>query len=341
VRLRTLDGSRQQAGNGAGLQDRYVAVPVLANRRRALQVTLGLLWLLDAALQFQPYMFTRAFVSQVIQPAVAGNPGIIAGPITWSAGLMMRHIVACNAAFATIQLLLAIGLLWRPTVKAALAASIVWAAGVWWIGEGLGGLLTGTVSPLTGAPGAAVLYVLLALLAWPSGGVHAPRASVASSGRLGATAPRVLWAVLWAGLGLAALQSASRPPGRLAAILSGVKAGEPGWIKAMDSALAHAAVGHGTQASITLAALCTLAAAAIALRRFTRLGVFSAAIVGAVIWIAEDFGGIFTGQGTDPNSGLLLVVVAAAFWPLATPAQDIAEDESLPGFKISAGHISC
>src|ERR1700757_5117820 len=43
----------------------------------------------------------------------------------------------------------------------------------------------------------------------------------------------------------------------------------------------------------------------------------AAASVGAVIWLAEDFGAIFTGQGTDPNSGLLLIVAAAAFWPFA------------------------
>jgi hypothetical protein len=45
--------------------------------------------------------------------------------------------------------------------------------------------------------------------------------------------------------------------------------------------------------------------------------VLIAAIVGAVIWLAEDFGEIFTGQGTDPNSGLLLIIAAAAFWPFA------------------------
>ncbi len=53
------------------------------------------------------------------------------------------------------------------------------------------------------------------------------------------------------------------------------------------------------------------------LGRFTRLGVLIAVVLGAAIWLAEDFGGILTGQGTDPNTGLLLIVIAAAFWPLA------------------------
>ena len=34
------------------------------------------------------------------------------------------------------------------------------------------------------------------------------------------------------------------------------------------------------------------------------------------IWVAgENFGGIFTGQGTDPNTGPMLVMLAIAFWP--------------------------
>jgi hypothetical protein len=39
---------------------------------------------------------------------------------------------------------------------------------VWWLGEGLGGIFTGLASPLTGGPGAAVLYALLAVLIWPA-----------------------------------------------------------------------------------------------------------------------------------------------------------------------------
>ena len=40
-------------------------------------------------------------------------------------------------------------------------------------------------------------------------------------------------------------------------------------------------------------------------------------ILAAAIWvIGENFGGILTGQATDPNTGPLLVLVALAFWPL-------------------------
>jgi hypothetical protein len=297
----------------------------LGRRRRTLQIVLGLIWLLDAALQFQPYMFTKAFVSQVILGSATGNPAVIAGPIIWSADVMAHHVVVYNAMFATIQLLLAAGLLYRPTARVALAASIPWALGVWWIGEGLGGLLAGTANPVTGAPGAAILYVLLALLAWPADADAEPEpvgtrpgpGSMATTGWLGSVTPRIAWAALWGSFALLALTPANRA---LGATLAGMRAGEPGWIGAMDGTLARAAIHLGPVVPAALAVSCAVAAVTVASGRFARLGVLIAVVLGAVIWLAEDFGGIFTGQGTDPNSGLLLVVVAAAFWPLTVAA---------------------
>jgi hypothetical protein len=273
----------------------------MARRRRALQVVLGLIWLLDAALQFQPYMFTKAFASQVIGVNAVGNPALIADPITWSAGLLARHIVVCNALFASIQLLLAVGLLYRPTAKAALAASIPWALGVWWIGEGLGGLLAGTANPVTGAPGAALLYAFLALLAWPPRAGRPPRPdrpqALAGSVALIKVAPRVAWAGLWGSFAYLALLPANRTAGTALAIAP--------------------AIASAFVLAVTLAVCCTVAAVTVALGRLTRLGVMISVVLAVVIWIAEDFGGILTGQGTDPNSGLLLIVIAAAFWPVS------------------------
>ena len=42
--------------------------------RRKLTIALGLLWLLDAALQLQPYMFTTDFPNQLIKPVGQGSP---------------------------------------------------------------------------------------------------------------------------------------------------------------------------------------------------------------------------------------------------------------------------
>jgi Na+/melibiose symporter-like transporter len=104
-------------------------------------------------------------------------------------------------------------------------------------------------------------------------------------------------------------------------MLTEMKDGEPGWIASLDGGLARVLAGHGTVVAIILAMLCTAAVLGIAAPpRLTRIGVIAAALAGLAIWILQDFGEIFTGQGTDPNSGLLLIAIAAAFWPFVPRA---------------------
>ena len=157
--------------------------------RRLLQLGLAAIWLLDGVLQYQSFMFSHGFAQMLAQSA-AGNPAVIAHPITWAAGIVAHHPVPTNAAFATIQLLLGLGIALRPTIRAALAASIVWSVAVWWFGEGLGGVLSGGASPLDGAPGAVILYALLAVLVWPRAGGRDRGAPFVAAG---ATGVRVAW----------------------------------------------------------------------------------------------------------------------------------------------------
>ena len=140
------------------------------NARRTLQLALAVIWLLDGVLQLQGFFFTKAFGSQMIVMTAAGNPWFIARPITWSGTMIAEHAVPADSAFALAQIAIGLGIVWRPTLRAALAASIAWSLGVWWIGEGFGGIFNGTASPVSGAPGAVVLYALLAVLLWPRDG---------------------------------------------------------------------------------------------------------------------------------------------------------------------------
>jgi len=252
-----------------------------AGLRRALQIALGAVWLLDAALQYQPYMFTRGFPGMLAM-AAAGQPGIVAGPVTLTAEAVSASPAAWNAAFATIQLALAVGLLFRATARAALAGTIVWALSVWWLGEGLGGIFTTAASPLTGAPGAAVLYALLAVLAWPGGREERPGGSVADGSPLGRHA-KLPWLLLWAGM---------------ACLMAMTPHQAPLTVIAFTAAFAAVAAGVWNRSLI-------------------RPALIVAAIAAVVIWVAgEQFGGILTGQATDPNTGPLLFLIAAAFWPL-------------------------
>jgi hypothetical protein len=264
-------------------------------------------------LQYQAFMFTRAF-ARMLAASAGGNPALVAGPIIWSARLIAHHAVAMNSLFATVQLLLAIGIAWRPTVKVALGASIAWSLAVWWLGEGLGSVLTGQASPLSGAPGAALIYALLAILLWPAA---TDRTSAFVAGRsVAAPAARALWLALWGGLGCLSLQPAVSAGRGLGSMISAMAAGQPGWLGAVDRHLGGMLGHYGPAASIVLAVTLGVIAAGVYLPPPAARAVLVLAIAAAaVIWAAEALGGVFTGSGTDPNTGPLLALLAVAYWP--------------------------
>jgi len=310
--------------------------------RRALQLILAGLWLLDAMLQYQAFMFTKAF-GQMLAASAAGNPAVIARPITWDATLVSQHVVLLNTAFATIQLLLGLGIAVRPTVRLALAASIGWAVAVWWFGEGLGGVLTGGASPVNGAPGGVILYALLAVLLWPAarapldraplgrapiGGALIGRALIGRAGgapfvaarAVGAHVARALWLVLWLSLAYFALTPANRAPQALSVTIASMESGEPSWLAAIDRGAAALVAHQGLAASVALAVALVIIAVAVYLPvRAARAGLVLAVIVAAVIWVpGQDFGMILAGGATDPDSGPLLALLALAYWPART-----------------------
>jgi hypothetical protein len=300
------------ASRGASGTARTWAAPSF---RRWLQLGLAAIWLLDAVLQLQSFMFGKGF-SQMLAGTAAGNPGFIADPITWSARLIADHPTWTNAAFASVQLFLGLGIAWRPTVKMALAASIPWALGVWWVGEGLGGVLHGAANPMMGGPGAVIIYAILAVLLWPTdrdGPFEAARP-------LGVTPARVLWLILWGSLAWFAIgPAASRTSQAMRNMIAGMASGEPGWIASLDRNAANLVAGKGTTVAVILAVVLGLVAAGVFLPvPATRAALVLAVVVATFVWVVgENFGGILSGSGTDPNTGPLLMLLAAAYWPTA------------------------
>ena len=101
--------------------------------RRGIQVTLGLLWILDGFLQFQPAMLTSKFATQIIAPAGQGQPAFVSWPVHEAARIILVQPAVTDLAFGLIQLALGVGILHRRTVRWALPASVVWAllSGTW------------------------------------------------------------------------------------------------------------------------------------------------------------------------------------------------------------------
>ncbi|HEY2577482.1 MAG TPA: hypothetical protein VGI74_14340 [Streptosporangiaceae bacterium] len=318
---RSAAGSPRAAGPGAA--GPVAAVPaaggwVGAGPRRRLQLVLAGIWLLDAILQFQSAMFTRAF-AQMVAGSAAGNPALLARPIGWSADLIGQHVVAANAVFAGIQLALGLGIAWRPATRIALGASVAWALAVWWLGEGFGGILTGAAGPIDGAPGPAVLCALLAVLLWPSR--RARPAAFAAGRAVGTRAARALWLLLWASLAYFALQPVVRAPRAISATVSGMAAGQPHWLAALGNCGAALLAGHGLLVSALLAAAFAVVAAGPYLPPRWSRGILAGAVgLAAIIWLGQGLGGILTGSGTDPDSAPLLALLALAYWPQPAPA---------------------
>lgn len=280
--------------------------------RRMVQVVLGLIWLLDGALQFQPYMFTRAFLTEVIEPSAQGQPAVVGGPMMFAVHAIQPHLVAANAAFATIQVLIGLGLIVsRRTVRPALAASFVWALFVWWFGEGFGMLTMGMASPLTGAPGAVVVYLLIGLLVWPS--ARPERVSAASGGALGDTGGRIVWAVLWLVLAALLLLPDNLGANALSQTLLGASTTGPGPLSGLDTVLAHATAGQGVWIELLLALVMAIVGIGVLVDRGRNALLGAGAALALLIWVTtESVGELLTGTATDPNTGPLVALMALA-----------------------------
>lgn len=135
--------------------------------RNFIAKALGAFWLLDGLLQFQPLMFGLAFVTNILTPVLSNQPGFIDTIVNWGIRLWSTNMVVTDTAAALLQCAIGALLLFplsSKSFKIGLWVSIVWGVIVWLCGEGAGLLLTGGASFYTGAPGAVVIYMLIAAL---------------------------------------------------------------------------------------------------------------------------------------------------------------------------------
>ena len=258
-------------------------------------------------------MFTKGFAHMVIAPAAAGQPSFVAGPVHWNADLIAHQPALFNAVFAGIQLALGMGLLLPRFCRPALVGSMVWSGGVWYLGEGLGGLAGGHVTALTGAPGAAVLYLVLALAAWPTGA--GPR-----DGRTGTVrvAPAFwvepVWALLWIGFALLNLVPGNNAGSTVGDELAGNASSVPTWLGHLDHWLANGAqvLGRGTGVLLVGAEL-AIGLLVLVGGRFRSPATWAGIALTGLYWAAgQSFGQLFSGQATDPSTGPLLMLIGLA-----------------------------
>jgi len=300
--MSTTESIDKLRGAALPLRRLALAVPDVRVTRRSLQLVVGLFWLLDGGLQFQPFMLRTSFARDVLAPVGDGQPQFVAGPVHWAANLIAAHPVAWDVPFASIQVLLGLGMLVPRTARLALAASLPWALGVWFFGEGLSGLASGNASLITGAPGSVVIYGVLALAAWPRRG----RSDVLPARWL-----PLVWAAFW--IGAAVLQAL--PMNNTGADVSStlLAFGGPSRLASFQASLAGWVSHHGVAAVVVLVAVEALIGLAALSRRTVAVSAAVGLLALLATWVVgQDFGQLYTGQATDPNTALVATVMAGA-----------------------------
>ena len=281
---------------------------------RGVQLALAGFWAIDALLQLQPVNFTQDLVYGTILGNAENQPQPIFGSLVSASHLLGSHAVALNVAIIVIQLVIATGLLWPRTVKPALGLSIGWALGVWWLGEGFGGIFAGKATLLVGGPGPALLYAVLAVVAWPT--ERRRGGTIAGAGALGESATRRVWAVLW--VGGAILRLVPFWFGPVYALAGDFQLGldeEPHWLAAINQTLSHFAATSGLALVIALAAVEAAIGVGV-LTRHRRAFLAAGMIVATVYWVfGQQFAGLFTGSATDVAAGPLFILLALTLWP--------------------------
>ena len=274
--------------------------------RRGLQIALGLLWILDGGLQFQSVFYSRGFTDGLREGA-AGQPIWLAHSITWAANFAAGDLGVWNTLFALTQVLIGFGLLWRPTAKPALAASFAWVLVVWWFGEAFGMLFANMAEPLTGAPGAALLYALVGVLVWPGGRV---------AGLLDARGARIMWAVLWLVMAWLWLGPASSGTDSVSGVLEAGGSGI-GPLTSVQTWIAGGTSGGGLVIAIVFAALSAAVAIGVATDHWARPLLWISIGMNLLLWVlGQSVGELFAGGATDPNSGPLFILLALAMFPV-------------------------
>ncbi len=184
------------------------------------------------AVHVRPWLHDHLSVEQCTEPARRWSDG--SSP-TW--GIFVGpHVAVWNTFFALIQVAIGAGPALPAYGSPRPGVSFFWAFGVWFFGEGLGLIFTGSASALTGAPGSVFIYGLIGLMAWPrSTGGRGRRTARwewplrqrarASGAR---TTPLAVWSGYWSLAAILFLLPDNRTPTSVSSAITGMSSGEPG-----------------------------------------------------------------------------------------------------------------
>lgn len=171
------------------------------------------------------------------------------------------------------------------------------------------------------------MYLLAAILLRPAREPGPPAPPFPAAARIGQDAAKWTWSAFWLLLAYLTLLPVNRAAGAFSGAMNGgtmANAGEPGWLRTLDGWAADAVSGDDLAVAVVLTVLLAAIAACVWAPSpgVRRAGLLAAVALAAAYWVfGEGFGMPFGGQATDPGTGPLLVLLAAAFWPAARSAR--------------------
>jgi len=290
--------------------------------RRFLRIAFGCLWIFDGLLQLQAQM-PIGLATQVISPTEAGQPHWLALTIQWGTGVWERHPVEAAAAAVWIQIGIGAWLLVAARGRWSRLgglASVGWALVVWVFGEGMGMVLTPSGSWLFGAPGAVVFYGAAgALLAMGETVWYGP-----------GTGRRILRFFGVVFLGGAVLQAL---PGRgswngnslssMAAQMSSAR--QPHLVASLVNAFGNFAAANGLAVNVFVIVALSAVGLGLLTQRLVHASFIGAIVMCAATWVLVQDCGFFGGIGTDPNSGIPMILLLSAGYLALRRATVMAE----------------
>ena len=310
--------------------------------RRLLRIGFGLLWVLDGILQAQPKMAV-GLPSQVIEPTAASSPRWVQQVVNWGGTNWSYHPMQAGAASVWIQVGIGIWLLVAargPLSRLAGLASVGWGLVVWVFGESFGGIFAPGLTWMFGAPGAVLIYAVAgALIALPERAWSSPWLGRLTTAGTGAFLIGMAVLQAWPGRGFWQ-GTAHGQPGTLAGMTQSMAGtSQPGFLSAWISAFTTFDEAHGFAVNLFVVAALAITGAAFlsGQPRLIRPVLIGFTVLCLADWVLIEDLGFLGGLGTDPNSMIPFVLLAAAgYLALARAPAPAAEPAPTAGPAAAA-----
>ena len=296
--------------------------------RQVLRIGFGLIWVFDGILQAQPKM-ALGLPSQVIQPTAATSPHWVQTVVNWAGTNWSYHPLQAAAAAVWIQVGIGVWLLASPKGRLsqlAGLASVGWSLVVWIFGESFGGIFAPGQTWLFGATGAALFYAIASgLIALPDRAWTTRKLGRALLGGTGVFLLGMALLQAWPGRGF--WQGTAHGQAGPLADMSGSMAqlSQPRFLANLVNGFTSFDQAHGFAVNlIAVIALVVIGAAfllsfardpekfGIGRLPLLRTALIAFSVLCLLDWVLIEDLGFFGGLGTDPNSMIPMILLAAA-----------------------------